>query len=391
VQSLGAKGMELVEELFCKPIEVRPLVSRQLQDEEDVRIRLTEEQSLTLRHIRYRRRAAVFGGAGTGKTLLALEHARFQAEHGKKTLLLCFNAALGDFLKLKAQGIAGLDVMTFHDLCMWRCDVVRHEKGKDLMREAARDYPGADPAGVHAPHALALSLDEAPLPYQAIIIDEAQDFRDTFWLPIEMHLDRMKETTFFIFYDQNQTLYQRTAEFPIRDEVDHFVLDRNCRNTKPIHDAAYRYYRGIETACPALPGAQVEQLCAAQLAQQAELLSREVERLIGEQGVNPLDIAVLVLDPKTQQPCRALLEKHKLPRGAGWAFRQYRQPSRVVVDTVGRFKGLEAPVILLWVANELTAPEPFRELLYVGLSRPCSRLYLVGSPSTCRTVLSAAR
>ena len=50
------------------------------------------------------------------------------------------------------------------------------------------------------------------------------------------------------------------------------------------------------------------------------------------------------------------------------------------METVRRFKGLEAPIVFLWGADRLQLPDD-RELLYVGLSRAKSRLYIVGTSS----------
>lgn len=70
---LTSAAMTFIEDLFCKAREVRPLVSTQLREEEAIRIRLTEQQARILRALGRRRRAAICGGAGTGKTLLAVE------------------------------------------------------------------------------------------------------------------------------------------------------------------------------------------------------------------------------------------------------------------------------------------------------------------------------
>jgi superfamily I DNA and RNA helicase len=50
----------------------------------------------------------------------------------------------------------------------------------------------------------------------------------------------------------------------------------------------------------------------------------------------------------------------------------------VVIDTVSRFKGLEAAVVILCGFESIDVRADC-ELLYVGLSRAKSRVYLVGS------------
>jgi hypothetical protein len=89
------------------------------------------------------------------------------------------------------------------------------------------------------------------------------------------------------------------------------------------------------------------------------------------------DIAVLVVKDH-KQPIYEALSGKPLPRGTGWGFETHRAASSVVVDTVSRFKGLEAAAVFL-CGFETAASVADRELLYVGLSRAKSRVYLTGS------------
>ena len=95
---LGTGGMEFIRRRLCTRIEVKPSLSSVLADEEQERIRLTTDQSRTLLLLRNQKRAAISGGAGTGKTVLALEKAKSLAEAGVNTLLLCYNDPLADHL-----------------------------------------------------------------------------------------------------------------------------------------------------------------------------------------------------------------------------------------------------------------------------------------------------
>jgi Nuclease-related domain len=95
----GNAGLAFFEEALCKPVLVRPLLSRELAFEEERRIELTRQQARLLRAIGMRRRAMICGGAGTGKTVLALQRAREMAQGDLRTLLICYNRPLGDNLK----------------------------------------------------------------------------------------------------------------------------------------------------------------------------------------------------------------------------------------------------------------------------------------------------
>src|SRR5438128_2624084 len=58
-------------------------------------IRLTDQQIAVLQGLRRYRRMLIYGGAGTGKTVLAMAQARRLASEGFNVLLLCFNEPLG--------------------------------------------------------------------------------------------------------------------------------------------------------------------------------------------------------------------------------------------------------------------------------------------------------
>src|SRR5262249_42904878 len=98
----GRAGVSLCERILCSPVSVRPLLASELASDELTRVELTRQQSRLLRARGMRRRAVICGGAGTGKTLLALERAMELARSGRRVLLLCYNRALSDFLKAAA-------------------------------------------------------------------------------------------------------------------------------------------------------------------------------------------------------------------------------------------------------------------------------------------------
>ena len=56
------------------------------------------------RILRQQRRLKVIGGAGTGKTWLALEQARHLAAGGERVALVCYSRGLARFLQRMTAG-----------------------------------------------------------------------------------------------------------------------------------------------------------------------------------------------------------------------------------------------------------------------------------------------
>lgn len=305
---LGAEGIAIAEEVFCRQIEVRPLVSVLLRDEEVRRIKLTEQQSRILRTLGARHRAAICGGAGTGKTVLALQRARELASSGKRTLLLCFNRPLADHLKFAAGSSELLRPMTFHQLCEWLISEAASITKRDLKEEARQAYPRDDYWNIQLPYALGLATNLISQRFDAIIVDEGQDFRPEFWLPLELLLADIENSTLMVFFDQNQAVYHPLSGCPIDESP--YVLTVNCRNTRYIHEAAYRYFRGEPTDPSEIEGAPISLLCSSSPPSQAAMLHAAIAELIDKERVSPNEIAVLIADNLRRLTTNSLRQSH---------------------------------------------------------------------------------
>jgi hypothetical protein len=384
-QPLGTKGMGIVESVFCQKVVVNMPLALTIEREFQRQIELTERQGRILRSLRHRHRAAIAGGAGTGKTLIALQHAKSLASQGLLTLLVCYNRALADFLKRQVEGTPNLHAMSFHQLCDWRIRDVSASSGQDLMREAQSSYPVGNKYDVQMPYALARSTELNELRYQAIIVDEGQDFGDEYWMPIEMLLADEDDSPLFIFFDPNQAVYRMSSTFPIQEAP--FYLTENCRNTRYIHSIAYQYYSGDEVDPPDLEGAPPQLIEAVGLDQQAKKIKLLVSELISKELVALQDIVILVFNEHKESYYKALLGTGN-PSGAKWSFESLWKKSTVLVDTAKRFKGLEAGIVILWGLEQANCDRD-RELLYVSLSRARSRLFLVGTQEMFESVTKA--
>lgn len=388
---LGPQGISLAEELFCRSRTARSLLSTDLAEEEVVRLRLTEQQAVIFEYLTYHPRALITGGAGTGKTLLALMRAKDLAREQKRTLLLCFNAPLGDHLKAiveKESLQEFLHAMTFHELCKYGIKRALQEKSTDTLAEARRAYPRGDEANVQLPDALARSvLELTDWRYDAILIDEAQDFRPEFDVSIEVLLQDEATSLLYLFCDVNQAIYTKPSLGLVRTPP--YILKKNCRNTRFIHDAAIRFYRGEAMVPPPIPGAEIELLTGAGPDKQADRIRVQLATLLSKEDVRPEQIVVLIAPSARKRFYYDLLRPLSLPKPTKWSFEEHRQQDTLLVDTVMRFKGLEADAVFVWGLDDIE-PQERRELLYVALTRAKSRLYLVGTDTACRSVLQVA-
>lgn len=382
---LGILGVDLMRRIFARVVEARPLLSTQIEAEEEERIRLTQQQIHSLDLLSRLRRVAVSGGAGTGKTVLATEKARRLAAEGFRTLLTCFNAPLFKHLQLMCGGEENLDVIGFHKLCKDWVDRAKAESGRDLLAEARESYPGKDKWSHHYPIALAYALNVLEDRYDAIVVDEGQDFGEEFWLPIEMLAKAGTASPLYIFFDENQNIYTRVGTFPA--DATPITLSVNCRNTRHIHQAVYRYYYGAPVEAPSLVGDEIQVLYALDLNRQARKIHKLVTRLLTTEKVSASSIAVLIGNRLLRRKYEKVLDQFILPAGHFWGNVDNPGNGRITVETVARFKGLESEVLIIWGIEGIPKNE-LRETLYVGISRAKSLLYLCGSRADCEFVLA---
>jgi superfamily I DNA and RNA helicase len=350
---------------------------------------LTANQAKVFRVIGGRRRAVVSGGAGTGKTVLAVEKAKVLANAGLRVLLLCYNRPLADSLSIGLKDEPLIQAQSYHQLCDQRIRQA-NQKGHDILKEAVEAYPGTGDRhrfDVQIPYALALSADVLEERFDALLVDEAQDFSDEYWLGVEMLLRDQDNGHLYIFIDENQALYPRKAKLPVEDEP--FYLTNNCRNTAPIHEAGYRFYEGIPIDPPELHGQDVIWSGLDKVETQADAVAKRVHQWIHVEGLKPEDVAVLVAK-RPKSFVYELLNQRAEAAGAEWAFEAHGKAKCVLVDTVARFKGLEAQAVVLWVGDDVV-DEAHWETLYVGTTRAKSLLYLVGSSKVVRVLRAHSR
>ncbi|MPY11183.1 AAA family ATPase [Arthrobacter sp. KR32] len=336
--------------------------AREVEDEQN---HLTERQAILLAATRSLPRVRFIGGAGSGKTWLAVEKAKRLAKEGKRVGLFCYNKGLSQYLRNQVQGWRqATPVFTgeFHDYALTLG--VRDGEGQEyfddqLPRELlllAGDLANAD------------KLD-------AVVVDEAQDFAPLWWDALKTCLKDPASSEIYAFMDDQQDVYRRwkahTLEegtAPLADLVPIHV-DDNLRNTRRIAET-FKGFAGAHFRPRGVTGLPVRRVhCSTEDA--LDVAGDCVDALI-EDGWANNQIALLT----TQRRHPIHLEHFENGTIADY-WREFHRDDAEFYGHVLGFKGLERSVIILCV-NGFRDAERAAEQLYVGLSRARSLLVIVG-------------
>ncbi len=357
----GDAGLKAIVDYLAPHWVFTPTLSAKFHDENREIAEATKGQYRVLSLLSHVSRALIAGCAGSGKTLLALEKAHRIAYTGDKVLLLCYNKKLAEWLQ--SQAVDGITVHHFHGFCTHMC------------HEAGHAVPSPDPQSdsssffeYELPEALMDALAETDQRFDAVIVDEGQDFLSSWWIPIQETLAEPVNGIFYIFFDDNQSIYITRQRFPFSGPL--FTLLENCRNTQRIHQEVCRYYRGQEDIKCLGPEGRPMEIIGGNCVLTS--LRNVVKHLIHEEELNPADI--VILSPLGQRHSR-IKEGYKI----GNIFLSWNDTGAnlsVHCSTIHGFKGLESPVIILCELEKAHAAKR-KELLYVGMSRARNHLIVV--------------
>ena len=356
-------SLEAIQKGISPTFQLLPVLFRKVAEQDEKLFRLTEEQMRLLDVLSNHERAAIEGVAGSGKTLLAKAQAQRFADQGKRTLLVCFNRALADWLEdSNPESYADrIVVSNFHKLCA------------DFCRRAGIHFaPPLKNAEnfwkEQAPGLLMDALDKLPDRFDAVVVDEGQDFYPDWWLPLEMINAGSDRGPMYVFYDPAQNLFVKGEQsMPALGAP--FTLKTNCRNTQRIAAACGDIIgREIPIHPEAPEGAKPTVVVAAGHQEQVEAARRYLDEWIRVGNLSARQVAIL---------CPNAMEKSALWDANGLGTQRltenldvWRRGDAVLFSTVRAFKGLEADaVIMLGVPKPDSVPYFTQADFYVAASR----------------------
>ncbi|MCC6739353.1 MAG: NERD domain-containing protein [Planctomycetia bacterium] len=362
-QPMGDDGLAILKGLLAGGRKVEPVTGAQLEDIDAELLTLTENQFRTLDALADTPRALVCGCAGSGKTLLAVEKCRHLAAQGYRVLYACFNILLAEHVREALSGFPTATARHFHALCEeWAADagVPLPAKGEPSYWE--KDLP-------RALDAAARKLKDRR--FDALVVDEGQDFRAHWWKPLELTLRDRQDGTFYVFYDDTQNLFHGQLALP--HIATKFSLTENCRNLRRIHETAMRFYRGkLKPVCRARAGRQPEIRLYDSEPQLETAFATMLHKFVRDDAIPTRDVVVLSYRSAEKS---ALWRRRTF---GGIALTDSPAPGKDEVrwTTIHKFKGLDAHAVIL---TELEANDPavLRPIAYVGASRAKSQLGIV--------------
>lgn len=339
---------------------------------EEIRL-FTEEQFIALDAMEANSRVAFTGPAGTGKTLLAIEAARRKYERKRRTLFLCYNRLLGNWLESQTADLnPTITTRTIHGHMLNVADV----KAIDRQDFWENQLP------LLAMEKLLDDQDERYL-FDELIIDEAQDiFRNEYLDFLDLSLKGgLAAGSWRLFGD-----FEKQAIYGAGDlTLDSFLMNRggkapkyslrvNCRNTPEIALLTYllgglnpKYSKVLRAGSEIEP----EIIYYSDKDDQQQVLVETLDRLYGE-GWNASDITIL--STKAAESCAARVDT------GSWHNRLYpldqARKAGIGFCSIHAFKGLESPAVIVTDVDGVVGLYE-QSLFYVAITRALNRLVII--------------
>ncbi len=364
---------------FCRRVfqsvfHLAPCTGADMELDRQRLVKLSEEQRRWITGFLGSPRLNVAGSAGTGKTVLAVEAACQLAERGYRTLLLCYTRALANHLytsvRAQSQSKRNPWVTSFHGLCRYGANLL--ESGFQAPAEEDGAEERRDFWRTEAPLLLLDAVSQGKVSgFDAIVVDEGQDFTQGWWEVIEELFTDKESARLFVFYDPGQAIFERQSRIP---EAPTFNLSINFRNTQAVAELLQRLTP--EGTPPVKPHPDAPVGLHPQFKQQGSKkklvaqLDDEISKLL-RGGVRPEDIVLLT--PHSRQHS-SVAEVDRIA-GIPLLDLRLRAPGALTHATISAFKGLEAEVVFLF---DIKPDDPRSDdaALYVAASRARARLYV---------------
>lgn len=296
----------------------------------------------------------IVGGAGTGKTFMAMKKLCRENYGNRKVLYLCKNEELARF------------VCEYMSDSTIKCADFTSLMKEILKREVVDEMLYFDAV-----------MESQTEQFDAIVVDEAQDFTVDEALAVRQLLKDERESVLYVFLDENQNLFNVDFKSAFAIDSPPYILRYNIRNTGEIYKyATTETGLGTETKASTLLGVIPEIRTTRNKSQTLSTVSLIVNRLVQKECVNTNSIVILsdleynesVFANETQVGAY-IINLGNTPR----------RKNEILFRSVADFKGLEADVVIYIISPQHNGIDERtkKQEDYVAFTRARYYLYII--------------
>ena len=321
---------------------------------------LTHEREMYLDQLAENNRYYVKGPAGSGKTWLAFMQAQRWSAEGKKVAIFAYNRGVITYLERKNAELPENQrvnlVSTFHGYAESLGTTAGEPKNYGDAIDRYRD-------GLLAA-ANSLTLNDK---FDAIVVDEAQDFMPSWWEVLEIALKDPATGKMALFGDDQQMVFGDRPD--PQGNFANLRLLENLRNSQQIAGAIANFID--RPAIARGPHAfEVEYVTVPDDEEVFEIADDQVASLTDVEQWELREIALLTTERRHQE------HKRRADGDRDDHWDSLWNEDSVFYCSVSGFKGLERPVVVLAVDGFHEGVDP-KDVLYVGMSRARDKLIVV--------------
>ena len=261
------------------------------------------------------------GGAGTGKTWIAIKMANMEAKRGNRTLITCVSKPLSKMIQDNVN--SGVIV-------------------KDIDSLLTEVIDGYEPPYANVKEGLLDHLKDNVTKYDAIFVDEAQDLNEEVACVLKCLLSDEKKSNLGVFYDDVQKLKSETFGDAFMIDAPPFLLRENIRNTSNIYEYAMKNTNlGMDVIRNPVEGPHPE----AEKIRDRKHLTQRIENLLKEfiidEGLS--NKSIVILFERMEDASDYIREGI-----AQWRFVEHipEKENEVYVSSAFDFKGLESDMVI---------------------------------------------
>jgi len=327
-----------------------------IEDKQRELLEINNTQDVVIDFLTHYKRAFIIGGAGTGKTWIAIKKMKRCLLAGKKPLYICSNPLLAEKVRKEIS----------HPVEAYSID----ELARIVLGEKYATAPVLHGCKLFAELFANVQLPE----YDLVVVDEAQDFTEDWAACADMLVKH--DGQLYVFHDESQNIFNRSFGTAFGIESEPFVMRYNIRNTSNIYQyTKNNTHLGTDTMANQIEGVEPEVKNSKRKEAVLSYIDAVINRLVNKEGISPDKITIL--SNRSQDACVL----SSVSEVGGYPISPVGQEMRnsIRYSSVEDFKGLESDIILYinhTYRDEVQTPE-IQSMRYTAYTRARFYLYIV--------------